>query len=198
MTAPLDPQAHGQSREMDALLDRHRAELIRYIERAATSLLRFEAAEDLAQGISIRALSVAETFVYRSDEEFFGWLIALAKQHFAKRRAYWTALRRGGGIALRLSASDSQASNASGIDPVISQTGPSTVASRREQLSLAMRALEVLYPRDREIIQWLAEDVSVEEISNRLGTHYEAAKKARQRAVDRFRRTFEAVSRATN
>lgn len=170
MKVPPNSQAHEGSPRMDELLDRHRAELIRYIERSATSLLRFEAAEDLAQGISIRALSAADTFEYRNDEAFFGWLVALAKQHFAKRRTYWTALRRGGGIALRLSAGDSRSSTASGIDPVISQTGPSTVASRREQLSLAMRALEVLYPRDREIVQWLSEDVSVEEIASRLGT----------------------------
>lgn len=188
--APNDPE------RIAALIDRHRPALLHFIERSAATLLRLESAEDLAHGIVVMALQSASPIEIRSDEEFFGWLIFLAKQYFTKRRAYWCALRRGGGVALRLSSSDTDSRSGSSVRPAISQSGPSTVAARREHLSLAMRALNVLYPRDRHIIQWLSEDLSIAEMATRRGEDYETTKKARQRAIERFRRTFDAVSRA--
>jgi DNA-directed RNA polymerase specialized sigma24 family protein len=73
-------------------------------------------------------------------------------------------------------------------------TGPSTFAARREMIALAARALDLLLPRDRDLVRWSSEGVPLEEQADRLGIAYEAVGKARQRAVERFKKTFALVS----
>jgi DNA-binding CsgD family transcriptional regulator len=60
---------------------------------------------------------------------------------------------------------------------------------------LAMRALTALFPRDQELIAWIADDLPLDEIARRLGIGYDAAKQARLRAIERFRKTAAAVQR---
>jgi hypothetical protein len=61
-------------------------------------------------------------------------------------------------------------------------------------IALAVRALDLLLPRDRDLVRWSADGVPLDEQAERLGVAYEAAGKARQRAIERFRKTFALVS----
>jgi len=178
------------------LLDRHRGALVRFVERQGSGLLRFETAEDLVQGVHLRAVEIADRFEYRSDKEFFAWIAKIARHHIASRHEYWSALRRNAGKVLRITLDRSRTrAGTRGVEPAGSGKGPSTVAARREEVALAMKALAVLFPRDRELLEGFGAGLSVEETAERLGLSYEAAKRARQRAIERFRKTFELLAR---
>ena len=173
-----------------ALLERHRAWLVSFVEREGSGLLRYEGVDDLVQGIHLRAVAAGERFEYRGEGDFLGWLATIARRQIAARHEYWTALRRRAGKALRLSLSGSQA-----IDPPGTATGPATRAVRREQVEIAMRALSALFPKDQELIRAALDGVALEETARSLGLSYEAAKKARLRAIQRFRQTYALAGR---
>jgi RNA polymerase sigma factor (sigma-70 family) len=182
--------------ELPALLVERREDLLRFVDRHAAGLARFETAEDLVQGIHARALDRGADFEYRSEKEFLGWLHQLARTYLADRRAHWAALKRGSGRLLRLtdgapSTTDPHAAAA----PVSTRTGPSTFASRREELALAVKALALLLPRDRDLVKWRTESVPLEEQAARLGVTYDAAERAALRAVERFKKAYRVVSR---
>ena len=73
--------------------------------------------------------------------------------------------------------------------------GPATHASHREQLEIAVRAIDGLPPRDREIVRTITRDVPSKELGEHLGISAEAAQKARQRAVERFRKIYTILER---
>ncbi len=181
--------------DLAPLLASHRAPLLRFIERHAGSVLRFESAEDLVQGVHLRAISGGVAFEYRSEKEWLGWLYALARSHLADRRSHWSALKRRPSRLLRLTGGATDDPDAAS-EPAGSATGPSTFASRREQLATAVRALAVLLPRDRDLVRWHSEGVELDEQARRLGIGYDAAERAHLRALDRFRKAFRLVSRA--
>lgn len=74
-------------------------------------------------------------------------------------------------------------------------TGSSTFAARREHLRLAVLALAALPPRDRDLVRRTSEDVPIEEQAKSLGLSYDAAKQARLRALERFRKAFDLATR---
>jgi len=171
------------------LLIRFRPDLLRYVERHAGSVLRFETAEDLVQGVHLRALEYAATFSYRGREPFLKWMHEVARNHIGTRRAHWGALRRNPGALLRLTVgvgSDPKAV----AEPVRPDTGPTTLAGRIEQASLAVRALDLLLARDRELIRWALDGASSREMAERLQISETAADRARQRAIERFRKAY--------
>ncbi|HVR72972.1 MAG TPA: sigma-70 family RNA polymerase sigma factor [Planctomycetota bacterium] len=182
---------------LDALLERHRASLLRAVERRASGLLRFESAEDLVQGIHLRALRVADRLEYRGEKAFYGWLLKVAQQHIADRHEYWSARKRDGGRMLRITACGTFSSSKTGaVSPAAQGTGASTLASRKEELAIAARAVALLLPRDQELVRYFSEGLSVAETAGRIGISGDAAERARLRALDRFRKTFELLSRA--
>ncbi len=178
------------------ILERRRGDLLELLRREASGLLGHESAEDLLQGVSVRALERARFFQYRSEREAFFWLAEVARQHVADRHRYWKALRRAAGKTLHLTAGGGK-TTASGRAGALasSQTSPSTAASRNESVALAVKALGILFPRDRDLIVWMTEDVPLEEMARRLGVGHDAAKKARERAVTRFRKAFALLCR---
>ena len=182
------------SESLDELLVRHRDELVAFLEREASGLLRYEAAEDLAQGVHLRALEGAAAFTYRGEKEFFAWLYTVARRHVADRHAYWSALKRGSGKVLRLSWSRT-GTQGGDATPAGSTTGPSGFAAKREMLALAAQALAVLPARDRDLVRWASEDVDLNEQARRLEISYAAVQRAGLRALDRFRKAFELVQR---
>ncbi|MFN0205833.1 MAG: RNA polymerase sigma factor [Planctomycetota bacterium] len=178
---------------LENLLDRHRKSIERIVEKEGSGLLKYESAEDLVQGVLLRAIAGEKHFLYIGEAEFIQWITTLAKQQIADRYQYWTALRRRAGRVLRLAESISVSSGESAVTPAASQTGPSTFASRRELAELALRALAALFPKDQEIVKATIDGASVEELASKLDISYEAAKKSRQRALERFRKTFEII-----
>ena len=103
-------------------------------------------------------------------------------------------MRRGSGKVLRITFSGS----GSGVDlPPALQAGPSTVASRKEMLVLAAKAMAALPPRDRKLVRWASEGVPLEDQAERLELSYAAVQKAGLRALERFRKTFIIASKMT-
>ncbi len=173
------------------LLQEARPLLERLVVNEARPLLRLETEEDLVQGICAHALSVADRFEYRSEAEFRAWIRTIARQHLVNRSRYWSARRRDGVQVLRLTQVGSRTSAQGDTGLAGSRTGPLTFAARREQLALAAKVIAVLSDRDRALLRSLGDGTPLEEMSVRLGITYETAKKARQRALDRFRITYD-------
>jgi RNA polymerase sigma factor (sigma-70 family) len=163
------------------------------MERHATALRRFESAEDLAQHVALRALEGASRYEHRSEREFVGWVLAIARQVVSDRAAWWGALKRDAGPVLRLTQGGSRPGGAA--EPGARRTGPATAADRRERLDLATRALGALPARDAELVRHVVRGVTVAESAERLGIGAEAAQRARLRAVERLRKVFALAQR---
>ena len=181
--------------DLEQLLVEHQAALTDFVaKRAWRSLAHLESIEDLVQGVTTRALDRREQFEFRGEAAFRAWLFEVAERHLVDRRRHWLALRRAGSDVLRLTFGDSTDAGIAAVrDLAASVTGPSTFASRREQVTLAARALALLLPRDRELVEGLSRGRTLEEEAARLGLTYGATQRARHRALERLRRTFELV-----
>jgi len=187
-----DPSPHDAPSLQSLLVARH-AELVRWLGREARGLLQYESAEDLAQGVHLRVLEHQDSFEYRGDAEFGGWLFTLARRHVADRHDYWTAVRRGSGHVLRFTLAGTGALKLGGIAGRVF-TGPTTFAERRELHVLAARALATLPERDRDLVRWMSEGVELELQAQRLELSYAAVQRAGLRAVERFKKAFHVVS----
>jgi RNA polymerase sigma factor (sigma-70 family) len=181
--------------ELASLLVAWRADLLAFVERHAGGLLRFETAEDLVQGIHVRALDRGRDFRYEGEKPFLAWMHTLARGYIVDRRAHWGAMKRGTSRLLRLTASPGTSDPRAAAEPAGTASGASTIASRREQIALAAKALDVLLPRDRDLVRWHADGVAIADQAERLGTTYEAAQRAGHRAVERFRRAYDLLTR---
>jgi RNA polymerase sigma factor (sigma-70 family) len=178
--------------EVERLLAGARAELLAFVRRrACRSVLRMESAEDLVQDISARILERGLDPRLADERARRAWLLRVADNFLKDRRDHWSALKRGGSRVLRLSLAGQDAAEVSSLRELASSvTGPSTFAVRREQVSIAALALDMLLPRDRELIEGLCQGIALHEQAARLGLSYDAAQRARQRAVGRLQRTF--------
>jgi len=174
---------------LEELLTRHRETLVRYFRRHGAYLRRYEASEDLAQGVHLHAVKHQDQFAYQGEPQFVSWLLRLAHQHLADRVAHWKALKRDAGPMMRISFSGA------GVEPAGSLTGPLTYASRKEQLRLATLAMDGLPPRDREIVRLMTDGAGIETVAERLAVSEAAAQRARLRAMDRFRKIYAIVER---
>lgn len=162
---------------------------------AGVALLRFETPEDLALGAIQEALRSADRLVWEGEAAFGGWMRTIARRYISGRRDHWFACRRNPGALLRLSVSGLGGERLARRELADSAAGPGTFAFRREQMVLAMRALEVLLPRDRQIVIWTTEGADAPDLAARLGISVDASEKARTRALERLRKAFLALER---
>ena len=176
---------------LEPLLERERPFLTSLVEREAGGLLRFEGVDDLVQGITVRALG--SEFDYVDDARARAWLKVIARRHISDRHEYWGALRRGSGSVLRLTWGDSDSGNVR--VPASESSGPASFAERRELIELAIRALDTLPERDRQLVMWKSSGVELREQARRLGLEYAACQRAGHRAVERFRVAFEVLAK---
>ena len=162
--------------------------------RAGKLLLRLETTEDLVQGACAHLLARDETPGSQDERAQRAWLYTACERWLSDRRDHWTALKRSGGEVLRLTFGDSQSAELRAIRDVASSvTGPSTFAVRREQVALAALALDLLLPRDRALIEGICAGLDLSEQAQKLSITYDAAERARLRALERFRRCFQIV-----
>lgn len=186
------PDPGESMRQVSALLDSHRDELLRYVRREARGLIHKDGPDDLVQDIHLRALKQAHQFTYQGEQEFLAWMKLIARQQIADRADHWGALRRQAGELLRITSTGSNSSaSRRGVDPAGSGTGPGTFAERREMVERATRAVSVLPARDREIVGMVCQGKSIDEIGARFELAYDGAETAKRRALERFRKTFE-------
>jgi RNA polymerase sigma factor (sigma-70 family) len=173
------------------LLAECRPDLVRYVERHAGAVLRYETAEDLVQGVHVLAIERAHGFSFRSRKETLAWVYVVARGYLRNRREHWGARKRRPDALLRLTAGASTTSDPGAVrEPAHARTGPVTAAARREQNALARRALDLLLPRDRILVQARADGRTAADAGARLGLTPDAAQRATQRALTRFRRIF--------
>jgi RNA polymerase sigma factor (sigma-70 family) len=177
--------------ELSGLLVQFHGELLDFVRRHAGRLLRYETEEDLIQEVHVRALQQGDRYRHRGREPFLAWVHTVARSVLADRHAHWAALRRRPAGLLRLTLGGTETG---GLDPVLSATGPSTFAARREMLSLAVKALSLLPKADRDLVRWRSEDVPLTEQASQLGLSYAALDSASRRALDRFRKSFRLLS----
>lgn len=154
---------------------------------AGIALLRFESVEDLVAGIQQEALRSLHGLVWQGEDAFRGWLLQIARRHLHARRDHWFALKRCGAPILRLTLNASAGPRSPGI-------GPRTFAQRREELAAVTKAMALLPERDRELIAWSAEGVSLEVAAERSGSTPDAIRKATSRAIDRLRKMLAIVT----
>jgi RNA polymerase sigma factor (sigma-70 family) len=172
-----------------ALLEEFRIDLHSYVTRHAGWLLRYEAQEDLLQGVHVRILE--SEFRYEGRKPFLKWLYIVARTYLADRADYWSALKRQSAKLVRLTRGATPSSDPGAApEPAGTVTGPSTFAVRREQLALAVRVLDALLPRDRDLVKWSSEGVPLEEMAGHLDISYAAAQRAHLRALGRFRDAY--------
>ena len=177
------------------LLIRHRPDVLRYVESHGGRTLRFESAEDLVQGVHLRALERADTFEYRSEPEFLGWLYSVVRGYLSHRREHWHALKRRPAKLLRITQGLGETRDPGAArEPARKRTGPVTFAERRQQLERAVKALALLLPRDADIVQCHTEGLSIHDLAARYEITYQAAQRAHHRALERFRKAFDAIS----
>lgn len=161
---------------------------------AGPALLRFESVEDLLQGTVQEVLRSTSRLEWHGEEAFKSWVITIAKRHVMSRRDYWFALKRNPGELLRLTLTGSAGHRRERPELADSRLGPSTFVFRREQLVLITKALEMLLPRDRELVAWTSHGLTASEMATRLGISAVAAEKARGRALERLRKAFGLLS----
>ena len=176
-------------RDLPGLLVLYRPDVLRFVERQAGSILRFETAEDLVQDIQLRALKYVDEFSFRGRKPFLKWIHEVARNHIRTRHAHWAALKRNPSGLLRFTQAAGSDPRAA-VEPARTDTGPPTLAGRLEQASLAVRALDLLLDRDRELVRWAIDGVRSREMAERLQMTETAADRARQRAIERFRKAF--------
>lgn len=174
------------STDVAGLLLRHRTELETLLRREAGSILAFEELSDLLQGVSERALSRAHSFDWRGPEAALGWLRTLARSFLQDRREHWSALKRRPAALLRITLADEAAE----LRQRTPEPGPATFAERREALVLAVRALDLLLPRDRQLVLATLAGQSNEELGTALALPPESAARARLRALERLRKAW--------
>lgn len=172
------------------LLERHRDQLVRFLAREAGGLMRYEDAEDLAQGVHMHALRVEERFEYQGEPQFIGWLYAVARRYIADRNAYWKALKRNAGTMLRLTFGASSEPGSGAFAPPARLTGPQTFAQRREMVDVAAEAIAALPERDQRIVELANRGMDIDQLADALEVSAAAAQRARHRAVERFEKLF--------
>ncbi len=186
----MKPADGPETRELARLISERHDEILAFVRRrAGGGLLRLETVEDLAQGVCAHALAQEQHVEGR--DALGAWLFRLAENFLHDRRDYWTALKRSGSNVLRAGlggTADGELSQVGGL--AASVTGPSTFAIRREQIQVAACALDMLLPRDRELVSGIAHGLTVEEQTAGLGLSYDAVVQSRRRALERFRSCF--------
>ena len=181
------------SPHLNDLIVERSADLDRLVKRYAGALTNRETLDDLSQMIRLKLLESETVFEWRGAAAFHSWLEAVVRNELNARRAYWNAARRAAGHLLRITSGPGTRTGG-GIQPSAAATGPLSFAERRDQVDLALRASETLLPRDQSILEMERKGASIAEIAAQLDLSEAAASKARQRALDRFRRSFELIS----
>jgi RNA polymerase sigma-70 factor (ECF subfamily) len=140
--------------------------------------------DDLVQETLIRAYRELDSFVYRSPGSFFRWLARIA-DHVVIDAARFEGRRKRNAEA---NVPFRSPSNPDGPEPVDSLT-PSRIYAQRERLDRLLEVLDALPENYRQaIIMAKIEDLTTNEIAEKLGKSREAAALLLHRALKQIRR----------
>jgi RNA polymerase sigma factor (sigma-70 family) len=164
------------------------------IARRMSSELRARLApEDVWQETLLFAWRDRARCQWRGVSDFRRWLLSIAENRLRNLADWEGAVKRGAGArTMLLSALDgagSSSNSSSQYAGPAASTTPSRVASDRERAEAMQKALDALAPELREVVQLrLFEDLTMEDVAQRLGIGVDAAR-------FRFRRGSEAFCR---
>lgn len=177
------------------LLDRFRDRLPGLVRRYGGDLLRFESVHDLMQEIELHLLKNEQGFVYRGDAQFVGFLSTVAERVIINRRKFWHARRRDVRNVLRIT-NGHQSDEFRGVEPAAPFPTPSSIVGQREVYLRILRATGLLLEKDRQMIGWVSEGYTIAETADLLECNYDAAAKARYRAISRLKKAYKLVQKA--
>lgn len=164
----MDPHS-AQSRELEALLERHLGDVEGYVRRnMGADLSRRESCEDLVQSICREALESRERFRYEGEAAFRRWLLQIALHKLIDRRRFYSAQRRGDAVR---AADLPSAWDIEQLARLARSLGsPSGEAMLREDLERLASALDQLGETDRTLIKLIhIEGRTHAEAAERLG-----------------------------
>lgn len=150
---------------------------------------------DLAQEVFIHALEGLGDFTYKNEGDFVRWLSKIAENAFrdnldklhAEKRDIRKELRPGG-------YGPTTGGRFFGAPGPIDATTPSAIMSKREDLARLEEAIDKLRPEYREVILLAKiEELSYNQIGDRLGKSAGAVKMLVSRAIVALASTFESV-----
>jgi RNA polymerase sigma-70 factor (ECF subfamily) len=181
--------SRGDAIAAGELLERHLPALRKYVrERISPALLAKESTSDVVQSVCRELLSGFDTFEYRGEAQFCGWLHQAALRKLVEHLRRLTASKRDGGAAFTLSAAE-----LAELNQLEAQfASPSHEAMRREELAALEGGLARLSESDRAIIRMAhLEGLSHAEIAQHLGCREAASRKQLSRALARLARKLE-------
>jgi RNA polymerase sigma-70 factor (ECF subfamily) len=147
-----------------------------------------QAAEEVVQSTLIRALRKLHT--YRGEAALFTWLCTLCRREIG---GWLQRTRRTTDVSLV----EDHAATRMALEAAASlaSTDPESEAGRQEVSRLVQVTLDHLPGRYGQVLEWrYIQDLSVDEISHRLGVGYKAAESLLTRARRAFRDAFPMVA----
>jgi RNA polymerase sigma-70 factor (ECF subfamily) len=188
---------HEDKRLVRRLLDRDEAAFDEFFEAMYPALYRFalarldgqrEAAEDVAQTTLYRAMRKLES--YRGEASLLTWLCTFCRHeifaHAKSNRHLTKVVQIDDAPEIRAALESLQA---------VEGTDPHLTLDRRQQATLIQRVLDQLPPHYGSVLEWkYIEEISVQEIAERLGMRLRAAESLLARARRAFRDALLAVS----
>jgi RNA polymerase sigma-70 factor (ECF subfamily) len=150
---------------------------------------------DLVQEVLIHALRGLEDFTYENEGDFIRWLSKIAENAFYDNLDKLYAGKRNIRNEVRLDIfKSSTAGGFKAIPGPIDATTPSSIMSKREDLTRLEKAIDKLKPKYREVILLAKiEQLSYNQIGEKLGVSAAAVKMLVSRAIVELAGAFESV-----
>lgn len=147
-------------------------------------------AEDIWQEVLIQAWRDREAFEWRGLRSFTAWLLTLIDHRIRDAAVHTDALKRGGGAgAVPLAAAGTDSLLTLLPPELIATTTPSRMAVYREQAAAMQAALADLPEEQREVVRLrLFEELTLEQIAERLGITFAAVRHRFARGAEIYRR----------
>jgi RNA polymerase sigma-70 factor, ECF subfamily len=147
-----------------------------------------DASEEIVQRVLIRALARLHT--YKGEAALLTWLCTLCRREIAG----W---RERAGKVREVSLFDDRPQMRAALDALaaVDADDPETTLRRRELSGLVQLTLDHLPGRYGDVLEWkYIQELSVDDIANRLGVGYKAAESLLTRARAAFREGFSFVT----
>jgi RNA polymerase sigma-70 factor (ECF subfamily) len=181
--------AGGDERAVEALLERHIAELRAFVRLRAGKLIRErESTSDIVQSVCREVLQNMERFRHPSDVAFKQWLFKTALRKLVDRRDFYLAEKRDVLREVRLGRGGESGEEAPGesrlLDAYRRFSTPSHGAEVRDEIARIEAACDELSEEEREVIA-LAHLVGLSraEIADQLGKSPGAVRVLLHRAI---------------
>jgi RNA polymerase sigma-70 factor (ECF subfamily) len=175
----FDRAARGEPHALDRLVEEHLPQLRAFVRAHMDPALRArESAADIVQTVCRALLAGRQSFDFRGEADFRGWLFTAARNKIIEKYRHHHRAARD---VRREELPEADSNLLAGYASVCT---PSAEAAAHEQIERLERALDTLRDEHREVIALarLAE-LPLSEVGNRMGRSTDAARKLLGRAL---------------